>query len=140
MAWVFTIPICALLGWLANQVAFWIAIAAWIGDHFGDDLVLEEGALYQSLRRMEEREWTAGQWGVSENNRRARFYRLTADGRLVSDVQPLARLNVTCIAASNVPKPSSLLSTSQRGFAASSGSYFSSSAAIASPSMSAAFA
>jgi transcriptional regulator len=57
------------------------AIAAWIGEHFGGDLVLEEGALYQSLRRMEEREWIVGQWGVSENNRKARFYKLTARGR-----------------------------------------------------------
>jgi transcriptional regulator len=57
------------------------AIAAWIEQHFGGDLVLEEGALYQSLRRMEEREWIAGEWGTSENNRRARFYRLTTRGR-----------------------------------------------------------
>ena len=57
------------------------AIAAWIAEHFGGDLVLEEGALYQSLRRMEEREWIVGQWGVSENNRKARFYKLTARGR-----------------------------------------------------------
>ena len=57
------------------------AVAAWIDQRFGGDLALEEGALYQSLRRMEEREWIAGQWGVSENNRKARFYRLTPRGR-----------------------------------------------------------
>lgn len=57
------------------------AIAAWIEQQFGGELELEEGALYQSLRRMEERGWIAGEWGLSENNRRARFYRLTPQGR-----------------------------------------------------------
>jgi PadR family transcriptional regulator PadR len=57
------------------------AIAAWIEQQFGGELVLEEGALYQSLRRMEERGWIEGEWGASENNRRARFYTLTPRGR-----------------------------------------------------------
>lgn len=57
------------------------AIAAWITSQFGGELILEEGALYQSLRRMEERGWVSGEWGVSENNRRARYYRMTAQGR-----------------------------------------------------------
>jgi transcriptional regulator len=65
---------------LSWQPMHGFAIAAWIDQHFGD-LVLEEGALYQSLRRMEEREWIAGEWGVSENNRKARYYRLTTRGR-----------------------------------------------------------
>jgi PadR family transcriptional regulator PadR len=66
---------------LSWQPMHGFAIAAWIERQFGDDLVLEEGALYQSLRRMEEREWIAGEWGVSENNRKARFYKLTSRGR-----------------------------------------------------------
>ena len=57
------------------------SIAAAIDRTFGGDLVLEEGALYQSLRRMEERELITGEWGLSENNRKARFYKLTALGR-----------------------------------------------------------
>ena len=57
------------------------AIAAWIEQKFGGELALEEGALYQSLRRMEERGWIMGEWGVSDNNRRARYYRLTPVGR-----------------------------------------------------------
>ena len=57
------------------------AIAAWIEQHFDGELALEEGALYQSLRRMEERGLISGEWGVSENNRKARFYRLTTRGR-----------------------------------------------------------
>jgi PadR family transcriptional regulator PadR len=56
-------------------------IADRITTRFGGELILEEGALYQSLRRMEERGWLVGEWGVSDNNRRARFYRLTTQGR-----------------------------------------------------------
>ncbi len=44
-------------------------------------LLVEDGALYAALYRMEERGWIAAEWGTTENNRRARFYRLTADGR-----------------------------------------------------------
>ena len=46
-----------------------------------DVLRVEEGSLYPALYRMERERWIAGEWGVSENNRRARFYRLTALGR-----------------------------------------------------------
>jgi PadR family transcriptional regulator, regulatory protein PadR len=56
-------------------------IADRITTRFSDELSLEEGALYQSLRRMEERGWLTGEWGMSDNNRRARFYRLTPQGR-----------------------------------------------------------
>jgi transcriptional regulator len=66
---------------LSWQPMHGFAIAAWIDQHFSGDLALEEGALYQSLRRMEEREWIAGEWGVSENNRKARYYKLTTRGR-----------------------------------------------------------
>lgn len=44
-------------------------------------LQVEEGSLYPALHRMEQEGWIAAEWGVSENNRRARFYRLTAAGR-----------------------------------------------------------
>src|SRR5947208_12828202 len=44
-------------------------------------LKVEEGSLYPALYRLEERGWIASEWGVSENNRRARFYRLTPAGR-----------------------------------------------------------
>ena len=56
-------------------------IADRITTRMGGELNLEEGALYQSLRRMEERGWLNGEWGVSDNNRRARFYKLTPQGR-----------------------------------------------------------
>lgn len=47
-----------------------------------DDLLrVEDGSLYPALYRMEERGWIASAWGVSDNNRRAKFYRLTRAGR-----------------------------------------------------------
>ena len=46
-----------------------------------DVLRIEEGSLYPALHRMEQEGWISAEWGVSENNRRARYYRLTANGR-----------------------------------------------------------
>ena len=45
------------------------------------ELFVEHGALYPALQRLEDRGWIAGKWGVSSNNRRARFYGLTPAGR-----------------------------------------------------------
>jgi DNA-binding PadR family transcriptional regulator len=47
----------------------------------GDALTIEQGALYPALFRLEGRGLLASEWGVSENNRRAKYYRLTAAGR-----------------------------------------------------------
>jgi transcriptional regulator len=57
------------------------AIAQWVRETTAGDIELEEGALYPALHRMEHREWISAEWGVSENNRRAKFYRLTPLGR-----------------------------------------------------------
>ena len=46
-----------------------------------DVLQVNQGSLYPALRRLEERGWITAEWGTSENNRRARFYSLTAKGR-----------------------------------------------------------
>ncbi|HTF26395.1 MAG TPA: PadR family transcriptional regulator [Candidatus Limnocylindria bacterium] len=46
-----------------------------------DILRVEEGSLYPALHRMEQDGWVGAEWGISENNRRARYYRLTAKGR-----------------------------------------------------------
>jgi len=46
-----------------------------------DFLRVEEGSLYPALHRMEQDGWVSAEWGVSENNRRARYYHLTAKGR-----------------------------------------------------------
>ena len=46
-----------------------------------DVLAIEDAALYQALHRLERRGWLESEWGVSENNRRAKYYRLTTEGR-----------------------------------------------------------
>jgi transcriptional regulator len=56
-------------------------ISAWIRDRTGGELGIEDGALYQALHRLEHRGWIDATWGVSDNNRRARYYRLTVSGR-----------------------------------------------------------
>ena len=57
------------------------AIAQSVAQRSEDVLLVEEGSLYPALHRLEKRGWIAARWGVSENNRRAKFYRLTAAGR-----------------------------------------------------------
>lgn len=57
------------------------AIAELIHERSDDVLRVEEGALYPALHRLELRGWLAAEWGVSENNRRAKFYKLTVAGR-----------------------------------------------------------
>jgi PadR family transcriptional regulator PadR len=47
----------------------------------GDTLIVDHGSLYPALQRLEARGWIAAEWGVSDNNRRARFYELTRKGR-----------------------------------------------------------
>src|SRR5437899_10335241 len=56
-------------------------VAEWIHETSEDVLRVEEGALYPALHRLELRGWLASEWGASENNRRAKFYSLTAAGR-----------------------------------------------------------
>lgn len=46
-----------------------------------DVLLVEHGALYPALQRLEAKDWVDAEWGTSENNRKARFYRLTRTGR-----------------------------------------------------------
>lgn len=59
-----------------------------------DALLVEHGALYPALQRLEAQGWIGAQWGTSENNRRARFYTLTKAGRrqLVSETTRWRRL------------------------------------------------
>ena len=56
-------------------------VAEWIGRRTGDEILVEEGALYPALHRLEKRGMVESEWGLSENNRRARYYQLTANGR-----------------------------------------------------------
>ena len=57
------------------------AIAEWIQQRSDSVLRVEEGALYPALHRLELRGLLASEWGLSDNNRRAKYYRLTAAGR-----------------------------------------------------------
>jgi PadR family transcriptional regulator len=57
------------------------AVARWVRETTADDLLIEEGALYTALHRMEKRGWIAAEWGLSDHNRRAKFYQLTPAGR-----------------------------------------------------------
>lgn len=50
-------------------------------------LGLEDAALYQALHRLEKKRWIEAEWGLSENNRRAKFYRLTEEGRRQLDTE-----------------------------------------------------
>ena len=57
------------------------AVARWIRDTSEGTIQVEDRALYVSLHRMEDRGWIESEWGLSENNRKAKYYRLTASGR-----------------------------------------------------------
>jgi len=57
------------------------AIAEFIEQTSEEVLRVEEGALYPALHRLELRGWLDSEWGISENNRRAKYYRLTTTGR-----------------------------------------------------------
>ena len=56
-------------------------IARWIRETSEDELSVEDRALYLALHRLEERGFVESQWGISENNRKAKYYQLTSDGQ-----------------------------------------------------------
>ena len=58
-----------------------LAVLRWIEDATGRRLTIEEGALYPALHRMEQKGWLDAEWGSTDRNRKAKFYRLTASGR-----------------------------------------------------------
>jgi transcriptional regulator len=57
------------------------AISRWLDARSDGVLAVDGAALYQALHRLEHRKWVASSWGVSENNRKAKYYTLTAAGR-----------------------------------------------------------
>jgi transcriptional regulator len=69
-------------------------IARRIEQASGDSVLLNQGTIYAALVRLRQRGWIAANWGISENNRRARFYALTTRGRkqLASDASYWQRL------------------------------------------------
>jgi PadR family transcriptional regulator, regulatory protein PadR len=58
-----------------------LAVLRWIEQTTRDQLQIEEGALYPCLHRMEDKGWLEAEWGYTERNRKAKFYRLTTAGR-----------------------------------------------------------
>ncbi|HEU5217488.1 MAG TPA: PadR family transcriptional regulator [Gemmatimonadales bacterium] len=58
------------------------AVSTWIRESSGEEFLVEEGALYPALHRLERRGWVESEWGLSENNRKAKYYRLTPKGRV----------------------------------------------------------
>jgi PadR family transcriptional regulator PadR len=71
----------------------------------GDALALNQGTLYPALVRLEQQGWIKGRWGVSENNRRARFYAITARGekQLAAETERWSR--VAAIVGKFLPVP-----------------------------------
>ena len=57
------------------------AVSRWIRERTDAVISMEDAALYQALHRLEARGWVEAEWGVSENNRRAKYYSLTTAGR-----------------------------------------------------------
>ena len=70
-----------ILRTLASGRAHGQGIARAIQSASRDSILVDHGSLYPALQRLEERGWVKAEWGASENNRRARFYELTASGR-----------------------------------------------------------
>jgi PadR family transcriptional regulator PadR len=70
-------------------------VARWIRETTRDALTIEEGSLYPALHRLTRRGWVSAQWGISDNNRRARYYRLTPTGRaqLTQELKAWRRFN-----------------------------------------------
>jgi transcriptional regulator len=76
-----------------------LAILRWIETVSTARLQIEEGALYPALHRLEQKELITGEWGVSENNRRARYYKLTPKGRKEFQAQAATWHNYVKVAA-----------------------------------------
>jgi PadR family transcriptional regulator len=76
-----------ILKTLSHDTMHGYGIAQRIHRDVDDLLKVEDGSLYPALYRMEERGWVSSEWGVSENNRRAKFYKLTRSGRKELDDQ-----------------------------------------------------
>ena len=76
-----------ILNTLARESMHGYGIVQRIQQAAEDLLKVEDGSLYPALYRMEERGWIKSEWGVSENNRRAKFYKLTKTGQRQLEAQ-----------------------------------------------------
>ena len=89
-----TLPLLVLRTLASNRRLHGYAITSHIHTISADLLRVEEGSLYPALHRMEQLGWLRSEWGVTEKNRQARFYMLTAKGRkqLAVEEQSWSRL------------------------------------------------
>jgi transcriptional regulator len=83
------------------------AVGRWIRSTTEDVLAVREGALYPALHRLERKGFLAEEWGVSETNREAKFYRLTPEGRkqLRHEVERWRRYALVMTAALTAARP-----------------------------------
>jgi transcriptional regulator len=65
---------------LSGEAKHGYAVSEWIQSVTDGTLLVEEGTLYPALHRLQARGWISAEWGLSENNRKAKFYRLTQEG------------------------------------------------------------
>jgi PadR family transcriptional regulator PadR len=80
---------------LQNEPMHGFGISLRIQQMSKDMLTVEQGSLYPALYRLEEQEWIKSKWGVSENNRKAKFYSLTASGRTQLQAEELSWANLS---------------------------------------------
>ncbi|HEY4321653.1 MAG TPA: PadR family transcriptional regulator [Gemmatimonadales bacterium] len=66
---------------LAGEAMHGYAISRWLGQRSDGVLTVDGAALYQALHRLERQKWVTSSWGLSENNRKAKYYTLTRVGR-----------------------------------------------------------
>jgi transcriptional regulator len=66
---------------MASERRHGYGVVRWIAEQTGDELQIDDGALYTALHRLERRGFLSSSWGMSEAQRRAKFYALTAKGR-----------------------------------------------------------
>lgn len=92
---------------LSRRALHGYAVMRWIEASTEGALDIEEGSLYPALYRLEDRGWLESDWGLSENNRRARFYRLTTTGRaqLKAEVRDFTRFAQAVFRALEAPLP-----------------------------------
>ena len=92
---------------LTQRALHGYAVMRWIDDATGSAVQIEEGSLYPALYRLVDRDWIESDWGVSENNRRARYYTLTPKGRLQlkAEVREFTRFANAMFQALSFPEP-----------------------------------
>jgi len=74
----------------SGEAVHGFGVLRWIRAASGGELEIEEGALYPALHRLEKKGWVEAEWGLSEKNRKAKFYTLTRVGRKQLDTQQTA--------------------------------------------------